>query len=157
MARTRVLAVVAATMVLNANAAASTDQEVLTVVLNHFAVRDDASIGADGVILLQPQTRTWTDQLMRGFSLRRGNDSCPITDELYERLSDRNSAEIPSHSLLSPSDKWRIATDSELKPGPFGFSYKADSGTRVRTLADVVRPAYSSTEDAAFVMFFFKW
>jgi len=158
MAPKQLLSIMAVTMALSAHASTSIDQEVVAAVLDHFAARDDASIGKDGVILLRPNTQQWTDERIRGFGgLRDGTDTCAVTDDLYAQLVKKNTTETPASGLVGTSEKWRFATDSEMKPGPFGFSYKTSSGAPARTLAGVVRPAYSAQGDTAFLMFRYSW
>jgi hypothetical protein len=151
------LAVMAAATVFGVNAAPN-DQEVLTTVLNHFAERDDASIGKEGPILLRPLTQLWTEERIRGFGgLRDGSDICSIPNEMYAQFAKRNATEATASALVASSSRWRFATEGELKPGAFGFSYKTSSGSPARTLAGVVRPAYSDNGDTAFVMFRYAW
>jgi len=153
----QVVALVISAAALNVVAAAP-DREVIAVVLNHFANRDDASIGKDGVILLRPRTQQWTDERIRGFcELRDKSGGCAISDELYAELVKRNASEMPASELVGDSQRWRFASESELKPDAFGFSYKTESGGPARTLAKVVRPAYSAKGDTAFLMFSYAW
>jgi len=152
-----VLGILAAVTVLGAEAALPIDQEVTGAALNHFASREDASIGRDGLILIQSKTRKWTGELLRMFSLRRGNDACPITDELYDQLIERNSGEVPAEALIRASPRWRLALPMEENSvGGRGFNRSA-SGEPVRTVVSISRPAWSAKGDRAFVMFSFQW
>jgi hypothetical protein len=158
MAPKQIVPVIAAAMGLSAVAAPPNDADVVFAVLNHFASRDDASIRKDGVILLLPRTQQWTNERIRGFGgLRDGTDICATTDELYDQLVKRNLTETPASGLVGSSERWRFASETELEPGSFGFSYKTDSGAPARTMAGLVRPAYSANGETAFLMFGYAW
>lgn len=134
------------------------DQEVTTVVLTHFAERQDASIGKEGVILVRPSTQPWTDERMRTFGgLREPSGPCRVPDDLYVEFAKRNAAGSNASALIGPSTRWRLATEAELKPGPGGFSYQTATGAPARTFVDPVRPAYSRRGKIAFVMFHYTW
>jgi hypothetical protein len=157
MAPKRYLGILAAAAVLGVDAKMPADAEVVATALAHFASREDTSIGKEGLILLRPRTGNWTDQLLRGFSLRRGNDDCPLTSELYDRLVERNAVDAPVKELLRKSPGWRIARASEEKQNRLGFADKSEEGEPVRTIARISYPAWSVDGDTAFVMFFFRW
>ena len=157
MAPKRVLCILAMAVAFGVDAKTPADEEVIATAFAHFAARDDALIGKDGLILIRPRSGNWTDQLLRGFSLRRGNDECPLTSELYDRLIARNAVDAPVQDLIRKSPAWRVARTSEETPNRLGFAEKSEGGESVRTIARISYPAWSPDGQTAFVMFFFRW
>jgi hypothetical protein len=156
----RLAALLAAIAVATAQAApqSTSDAEVTSVVMEHFSSRTDSmSAHESGVTLILPDTAKWSAESIRYFSLNRGDDQCPITQELYDRLAERNSSSGPAAGLVGKSRKWRAVRPGEEKseiPSPRASAPPAEP---IKTVVGISRPAFAQGGDLAFVMFSFRW
>ncbi|WP_153067416.1 hypothetical protein [Steroidobacter cummioxidans] len=132
------------------------DKEVLGAALVYLVRQLDAqAIGTEGILLLRPMTRRWTQESIAGFS-ENPKDKCVIPQELYSALVGGAETEKLVDSLVSTNKLWRIGQEERRDQMP-SFPPLEFDGVPVRTVVTVSSPGFSRAGDEALVLLSFTW
>jgi hypothetical protein len=137
---------------------ASSDAQVIDVVLTDFAQRSDTmSMHEDGVILVDPATFPWSVERLRLYSLtEREHPKCQVAPNFYQDIVDRNRSAEPLVPLVRPSERWRLMRADEGRALGRILDRSA-AAEKIKSVVVLSTPGYSVDGHVAFVLFLFRW
>jgi hypothetical protein len=157
--RRLLVAVSALGTLLPASCAESSEREVVTVALTHFAARTDAYFyHPSSRLAVRRHTVAMGNEASRYAHVNEGEGHCSISESLYSALVSRNAEAGPAQPLVSPSRSWWVMTPAEeaeirpaLPPPP------GKEPIPVKTVVGLTRPAFSDDGARALIFLRFHW
>jgi hypothetical protein len=137
----------------------SLDAEVLTATLDHlYDHGTDIGVFAPGsVLLLDPSTRQWEDELLRVLRQDSSSNRCHFSTQVYESIASRNSASIDLSAILVPHDGWRFGSEAERTTRLETFSPRTTDGSLIWSFGSLSLPTYSDDGKTAYALIAFTW